>query len=95
MSGLCSNRTWPERMPGISHDDRLSSESHGAISDAASAASVDHEASDALAVECVWCTPRHELSPGRYPASSTLCDVAKAKIHAQLDAEEIKQQGAP
>lgn len=53
------------------------------------------QANEPLAVECVWCTPPHLISPGRLPASSTLCAKALAAEHAKLDhIDASRQQGA-
>lgn len=47
-----------------------------------------------LAVECVWCTPRHLITPGRLPASSSLCATALAAEHAKLDAAAAAKREA-
>lgn len=46
-----------------------------------------------LAVECVWCQPRHVLSIGTLPASSGMCPAAKARLDAEISSRERLADG--
>lgn len=92
MCSMLTDRTGSEGMQGISHDGRLPSQQDDSIAPEQSLARMGTEADTAaLAMECVWCTPRHLVSAGRLPATSGLCRKAFDEQMSILDRVEAGQ----